>query len=813
MNPSEHILSKKTDYRLVLFNFLRYKYLFVGTVILFFIVANVINTLTPTVYQNSTVLLFSGGNSDFAFDGEKSMQGIKSRFSANDLENEMGILHSYPLVKQTLQQLDFELSYFFETNMIPKITHTKSPFIITRELYKDCPYTVIFDREKLQPLGVPFFIEFLPNNKFRINASGTDIILYSFLTDEEKSYGNVVELDEVYEFGEQISSDNYHFKVMLNENFANEAFKLGQLYFQFNHTNYQTLEFLSSLQVWPNSINSTLVSVSLKGKNKIKITDFLNTFTAVYLERNLERKNRMAVNTVNFIERQIKDISDSLHYTEGQLQDFRTVHKVMDLSFQGQKIYDQLITLENTKAQLLMQAKYYTYIKDYLTDNKNVTDLAAPSSMGVEDKVLSELISKFILKSAERNNLLNNSSKQSIFLGGIEREIQNLLKTILENVSYNLSTTQISINEINNRSASMSAQIAQLPQTERELFGIKRKFNLTDAIYTFMLEKLAEAQISKAAHTPDCEIIDPARYITVSPISPKRNKTYLVAIFLGLVLPFIYILIKDALNDKVMNRKDIERYGNLPLIGQVLHNDHKGKLVLVKNPNSIIAGSIRAVCTHIQLLYKPEDQQIVLVTSSLNNEGRRMITANIATAYSLLGKRTVLMSFNIQDPSLYEIFDMDNSVGLGNYIANKATLEDIIQKTSIENLDFISSGPMVKSSLELISSGKTISLISKLKEMYEHIIIDTSPIGLVTDTYLLMKHANVNILVVRENYTKKSVLSSMVENIRMNRIENVSVLLNDVKPSRNPFEHGHELTYLKQNKSKRKMKDIFFSNE
>lgn len=813
MNPSEEILSKKTDYRLVLFNFLRYKYLFVASVALFFVGAYFINKLTPTVYQNSTVLLFSGSSSDFVFDGEKSVQGLKGRFSANELENEMGILMSYPLVKQTLQKLDFDVSYFHETNMIPKITYDKSPFIITKELYKFCPISVIFDREKPQPLGLPFTVEFLPNNRFRITASGTDIIMFSYLTQEELSYGNVVSLDGEYEFGKVISSENYNFKVLLNEKFANMGNNEGRLYFQFNHTNFQTLEFLSALMVWPQSMNSTLVSVALQGQNKVKITDFLNTFTEVYLEQNLERKNRMAVNTVNFIERQIKDISDSLHTTEGQLQDFRTIHKVTDLSFQGQKIYDQLMDLENAKARLLMQAQYYEYIKDYLTDNQNASDLAAPSSMGVEDKVLSELISKFILKAAERDNLSNNSSNQSIFMGGIEKEMSNLRKTILENVSYNLSTTQISINEINSRSATMSAQIAQLPQTERELFGIKRKFNITDAIYTFMLEKLTEAQISKAAHTADCEVIDPARYITVSPISPKKNKTYMIAIFLGLLLPFIYVLLKDALNDKISNRQDVERYTNLPIIGQVLHNDFKDKLVLAHYPDSVIAGSIRAVRTHIQLLYKPEEQQIVLITSSLNNEGRKLITANIATAFSLFGKRAILMSFDLRDPSLHEILGMNNAVGLSNYIANKATLEDIVQKTSIANLDFISSGMMIKSSLELISSGKTISLITKLKDMYDHIIIDTSPISLVTDTFLLMKHTDVNILVVRENHTKKSVFSAIVQNIRMNKIRNVAILLNDVRPSRNPFEYGHELTYLKQTESRRKMKDIFFQKD
>ncbi|MEA3445945.1 MAG: polysaccharide biosynthesis tyrosine autokinase, partial [Bacteroidota bacterium] len=764
------------------------------------------------VYENHAALLFSSYSKEFVFDSETNRQGYQ-KFGVSQLENEIGILQSYTLVRQALQKLNFEVSYFHEENLIPKLTYNKSPFILFNEIYRMCPFTVLFDRENPQPLYLRFYIEILPDNKFRIKANENNIHLYSYITHTELGIVDNININGIYEFGEKIETDNFSFTIMLNENFGTKKYHSKKIFFYFNNTNYQTLKFLSKLDIDQSSDNSTLVNITISGENSEKITEFLNTFTKVYLDRNLERKNRMAVNTVNFIERQIKDISDSLSYTEEKLQHYRTTHKVMDLSFQGEKIYDKLLELENQKAEFLVQAKYYSYIKKYLNSNENVLDLAAPSSMGVEDKVLSELISQLILKNAERINLLNNSNNRSIFLGGLEREIQNLKKTILENVSYNQSTTQISINEIENRAIKLTEQIEQLPQTERELFGIKRKFNLTDAIYTFMLQKRAEAQISKAAHTADCEIIDPARLISISHISPKRKMNYIIAIILGLAIPFIFILIRDFLNDKISNRRDIERISQFPIIGQVLHNDKKDKLILANYPNSLIAESFRAVRTYIQLLFEQNEQQIILTTSSLYKEGRKLVAVNIATAFTFYGKKSILVSFDMRDSTLHQILDMDNEIGLSSYLSNKATLEDIIQKTSIENLDFISSGDINVNAIELISSGKTISLINKLKEMYDHIIIDTSPVGLVTDTYLLMKYADVNIVVVRNAYTRKSVFSSILQNLKTNKIPNVAILLNDVKPSRNPFDYGHELSYMNQLNSKKKVKDFFFQKD
>ncbi len=813
MNSSEDIFNKKTDYRQVIFNFLKRKYLFAISLIIFLTGAYLFNKITPAVFENHTVLLFSGYNNEFMFDEEKSLQAYNNKFTIDQLENEIGILQSYTLVRQALQNLNFEVSYYYEENLIPKFTYKKSPFILTEELYRLCPYTVIFDTGILQPLYLPFTIKFLPDNKFHLSAHGTNVFLYSYITHDEQGLVDKIDIDGIYEFGELIETENFSFKIMLNENFGSSRYKSGKLYFLFNNTNYQTLEVLSKLDIDQNSANSTIINISLSGKNSVKITDFLNTYTDVYLNRNLERKNRIAVNTVNFIERQIKDISDSLTYTEEKLQDYRTSHKVMDLSFQGEKIYDQLLELENQKARLLVQAKYYNYINEYLNTNEVVSDLAAPSSMGVEDKVLSELISQLILKNAERINLLNNTNKQNIFLGGLEREIQNLKKTILENVSYNMSTTQISITEIENRAARLTKQIEELPQTERELFGIKRKFNLNDAIYTYMLQKRAEAQISKAAHTADCEVIDPARFITIAKISPKSRMNYSIALLLGLALPIIFILIRDFFNDRISNRRDIERLCPYNIIGSVLHNEHKDKLVLANYPESSIAESFRATRTNVQLLFEHNDQQIILVTSSLYKEGRKLVAVNIASAFTYYGQRSVLISFDLRNPVLHQLLDMNNDAGLSDYMTNEATLEDIIQKTSIENLYFISSGSVATTPAEIISSGKTASLITKLKELYDHIIIDTSPTGLVTDTYLLMKYADVNLFVVRNNFTRKSVFTSIVQNLKTNKIPNIAILLNDVKPSRNPFEFGHELSYLSQLKNRKKVEDYFFQKD
>ncbi|NJK84908.1 MAG: hypothetical protein HC906_01935 [Bacteroidales bacterium] len=232
----------------------------------------------------------------------------------------------------------------------------------------------------------------------------------------------------------------------------------------------------------------------------------------------------MAMSTVDFIDSQISEISDSLSSAENQLRNFRSTNQVMDLSYQGQQSFQKLNELETERARLNAQKQYFAYLKNYLESSDDVSNLSAPSSINVVDPILTNLITQMIQYDSERASLLkNNANTQNIYLSDLNLRIENLKKTIKENVNNTLNTINIAINETNYRISNLSSQISQMPKTELQLRGIERNFKLNDAIYTFLLEKRSEAQIARASSMPDYEIIDNARMVAAYPISPKNQ--------------------------------------------------------------------------------------------------------------------------------------------------------------------------------------------------------------------------------------------------------------------------------------------------
>jgi capsular exopolysaccharide synthesis family protein len=547
------------------------------------------------------------------------------------------------------------------------------------------------------------------------------------------------------------------------------------------------------------------VAIFLTGTHPKMITDFLNTLTRVYLEKNLEKKNKIAFNTVKFIDSRISDIADSLKFAENKLQFYRSSNQVMNLSFQGEQLLEKIGSMENERALILMKKQYYDYIKGYFDKNRDVTDLMAPSAMEVQDEVLANLINELLSLNNQRMNYLQNNPK-NLFLKDLEIQINNVKKTILENISYNNDRIEISLDDIDSRMAKLNSQISRLPKTEREVLGIERQTKLNDAIYTFLLQKRAEAQIARASNAPDYEIIDVAYYFKAGVISPKRKLNYIIAAFLGLFLPFLFIIVRDFFNNKIVDIKDIEHITNVPIIGQVLHNSSKVKAIITEYPKSPLADSFRSIRTNINFFAQGRDKMVILITSSMSGEGKSFCSINIASVYALLGKKTLLLGFDLRRPALFKEFNLKNEKGITSYLIKNAEIKDIIQRTQIENLDLISAGTIPPNPVELIDSDRNKQFFDELKKLYDYIIIDSSPIGAVTDSFLLFNYADINIFTIRHNFSLKDAVTANLKSITLKKISNVAIVVNDVKMSKNSYGYAYQSNYY-ENSDKSSLMD------
>lgn len=792
MKSNDEIFNSSTNYKAIFDRILEHKKVFFFTVLILLLAAFIANKYTPKVYKNraSILVLQEQGNQLLSND---VLKGLNLMGNKANIDNEVGALKSFELINKTINDLGLEISYFAEENPFFENTKKGSFFNISKEYYREVPFTVLLDKSVFQPLYVKFYITFIDDRKFRLQADGENITLFNYI-DNRSSNVSKIHIDKVFQYGEAITDKNFSFKLILQENSSPEYFKNKFLYFFLNNPEYLTLEYQNNLTVEPQTINASVIDISLKGGHPEIITDFLNSFTAGYLDKNLKKKNNFANSTVNFIDNQISDVADSLSIAQQNLQNFRTNNKVIDLSFQGQQIFSKLNQLETDKAVLINQLKYYEYLRNYLRENKQ-SELLAPSSMNVVDPVLTQLISQLMQYTSERSTYTSGENFKNPNLAPLEMQIKNIKNTILENVNNNINTISNNIKEIDYRSNRMSADISGMPKTQLQLLGIERKFKLNDQIYTFLLQKRSEAQIARAANTPDYEIVESARKVSAGIVAPKIMMNYAIAVLLALLFPFATIMIKDFFNNKIMNKGDVEMLTSKPIIGYIFHNYKKSNTIISDYPKSSISESFRTVRTNLQIMFRGISKQVILVTSSGSGEGKSFISTNLASVFALLGKKTVLIGFDLRRPAIYQDLGLNNLIGISSYLSNRAILEDIIQPTRIENLDFIPAGPIPPNPIELMGSNITKNLIFKLKEIYDYIIIDTAPIGVVTDAFFLMNYVDLNVYVVRQNHTIKEMFSNTLKSLENNKISNIAVVLNDVYMKSRAYAYGYDSKY------------------
>jgi capsular exopolysaccharide synthesis family protein len=377
----------------------------------------------------------------------------------------------------------------------------------------------------------------------------------------------------------------------------------------------------------------------------------------------------------------------------------------------------------------------------------------------------------------------------------LDIEINSTKIAIFETIKNAIKTNNIALKDLDERIGVIFGKINQLPGTERVLFSIERRFKLTDAIYTYLLQKRSEAQITQASNIPDNEVIDSARPEDGSPVYPKTSMNYMIALILGLIIPVVIILGKDFLNDTIKERADVEKITTLPIIGHIIHSDKDSKLVVMESPKSSIAESFRSVRTNLQYLLLGKEKQTILITSDMVQTGKTFCSINLATSFAMYGKKTLLVGFDLRKPRIHKDFDLTNDEGISSYLINKSKLESCIQPSGIENLDVLVSGPIPPNPSELAASDRTGTMFTLLKEIYDFIIIDTPPIGLVTDAFLLMKYTDANLILVRQNFTHKKVFSSIIRDMEQRKMPNLAILINDVKLTKYSYGFGYGYGY------------------
>lgn len=769
-------------------------FVFIGLVIAFFI-----NKYTKPIYKiNSTVLIKSESKNQLSED-----MAMMSGFSTPDMqnfENQVILLKTESQILQTLEQLDFNVSYYSRSNIdIKKYSSDNffesiQTFLFSKEqngiheYYIEKPFEVIMDPTQPQLVDLEFHISKGEDGVLRLKANGEDLVVHNFLKGEDIGEISDFNLDEKLELGKVIVGQNFGFSIeSLNPNFL-ELVSENDFFFIIRD-NLRMIEDFENIAVSYAAKGASIANMSTTGTCLEKSVAFLNKLMEVWIQNGLDQKNLIANNTISFIDQQLYGLGDTLGRVGAKLQRFRTSNKVVMPTVQVEAAYTRLQEIEAESLKLQMQASYFNRLKGYLNKREDYNNLISPASVGLDHSVLNEYITQL---ATVRSALFQYKGKEKLnnpYLEKLQRQEATLLATLYENINSQQEYISHQLSVLKKQKTSISREQNLLPGKEQQFMNIKRNFDLTNNLYTMLLEKRVEAQIQKASNLPDNEIIERAYFEEI--IEPKTSLIFQLGIILGVILPALFIFLKEYFNHKVQNREDIEEITSIPIIGNIIFSKKVEGILTQTFPRAPITEAFRALRTRLDYFKNGSDKQTILVTSSMAGEGKSFCAVNMAGILALAGRKTIILGFDLRKPQLGSHLNISEETGITSYLIGKNKLEEVIHSTQYKNLDCIVSGPIPPNPAELADSKETRALFEELEKRYDCIVVDTSPIGIVTDALLLTPYASTNIFVVRHQFTNKLFLDQNMKMLREAKIKNVGLVLNGIKIPKYGYNYNY----------------------
>jgi capsular exopolysaccharide synthesis family protein len=742
-------MSVNIEFKRLLFRALSRWYLFAGFLILGVLWAYYVNRYTTRIYPISASILFFA--KDETSSGAELLYRNALLSTKRNYLNDTYIMKSELIIKKVVEELSINIQLFLDGD------------IASSEIYDSAPIEV--KCKDTNSYG-EYSLVILDKKSFTLDFFKVDVN-----RNTKKSFS----------FGDSISFDEKQFAIQFL-NTDNSSFYIGKpIRVVLQPISSIANNYADGLVLRWAEEGSGVMNMSMLGPTPSKDINFINSLIKNYQRYDLDNKNRTADRTVDFIKVQLDMISDSLRQFEAQLERFKQdKHTNGDFNSDAQRMFARSEVFENQKSTLLLRNSYYNYLQEYLSNGQNLEQVILPTSLEINDPILSGLLSKIIDMQFETKMYVENNKRSSNPL--IDNKIQRineLKKEIKESMKNQLNLDKIKVDFLDSQIKAIDKLFESIPFNQRKLVSITRKYSLYETLYLFLLQKKAEGEISRSGNTSDLVVINPPRVIGGS-TTPSIFQNYLIGIIVGLLIPFLIVLILEILNNKVVEMQDISSVTQIPIIGGIGHKVGEGNLQVFKDTRSAITESFRALRSNLSYFTKSNRCSVFLVTSSISGEGKTFTSINLASILSLSGKKTLLVGADLRRPKLFSDFNVSNNLGLSSLLAGISSFEESIQQTEHKNLDIIVGGPIPPNPSELLMGDSCREFIDRVRNIYDFVIIDSAPMSLVTDSYSLLQHSDHVVFVVRQKYTPKVLLRSIDEFYTSKKINNISILFNDL---------------------------------
>jgi len=764
------------DFKKLFADILKLWWLFLISIIIALVGVRVYLRYKVPVYRSTiSIILDDMSNSSSSLTTQNSMiEGFMVDPGMRNIDNQIAVLQSYSLVSKVVECMGIYVSFAHKGRLK------------TVEQYGFKAFSVVMDSTHVQPIDVPIFITDIDGSTFRLEVNAEKASLYNYKLREYDGSISNLNINIKCRYGDPIITPWCAFSIIKNDKFDEGN------YFCFEDPDNVISRFRNTLSVSRDEkSSSSVVELSVSGTNINRNNDFLDALAYTFINDNLNQKNLIAENTIKFIEGQLTSISDTLDEIGTKLSQFKVAHGLQQtLNSKGEAKFREIRVYEEEIQEQQLLGAYYDYLATYFANDSVLNGVIAPAVFKTNaSSAIAEQLTQIMTLNAERQAYQDTYGKNSNPAARtVSAKLQIARNTLLQSIASHREQVDENINELRSKIHGVESELSTMPETERKLLGVERSYSLNNDVYTFLLRKRSESQIQKASNTSDHRILDAAS--NNGQISPNPGKTQSMALVIAIILPLGFIVVRQLLDDKIRVVEDIRKITDKPIVGEISNCNKDTQLVVLNYPRSILSEMFRRMRSRIDFMVAQKEVPIIAVTSSIPGEGKTFCAINIASVFAISGKRTVLLGFDLRKPGMSKVLGTENMDGLSNYIVGATSLDDIVYKVD-ENFDTLPSGVIPPNPAELIESPKCIELLNELKERYDVIIIDTPPIGLVSDAYTIARWCDTLLFVVRQDFTLKDALKYSITSLEDEKLKNVGLVVNDIDNAKARYGYGY----------------------
>jgi tyrosine-protein kinase Etk/Wzc len=733
-----------------IFRYLHYVPLVLVSVALCLVIAYIKVRYTTQIFKVQSSLLIQnessgGGGSAGGGAKDEEFEALFLTRDALNLSNEIQILQSTPVLQRVAKDLGLQTTYYSRGNVRGSLIYPNFPFTLN----------IINKDDSTKGLG------------FRITLLSAD----RYTVDEGKT---------VYHFGDTLHVGDARVQLIRHPEIGIFSFSSRQFEIDWSPLNDAALGLQGGIKVVQINEQSTILTLAFVGENPLLGKDVLNTLMAVYDTLMVEDKNRIAANTLRFINDRIFELNDTIKGVQGALANFIVENKVYDIDNQSKAYLDKMGEAAKLKADQEVKIEIVDHLLEYMSDKKNIHELV-PTNLGIEEPALTQMAFEYNRATLEREKNIKTTPETNPMIVSMDESLDKLRREIYQALTNVKKAYMIASNKLDETENGINSHFTSLPGKSLGLLNIQQHQKILEDLYSLLLQKKLEISLSSASTISNSRVVEPAMAGSL-PVSPDRKNIYTMYFLLGLLLPTGFVVLREVLQDKISGKADVEKYTTAPILGEIGHSETDQALVVTQNSRRLISEQFRIIRTNLQYIISKVDKPVIMVTSSFSGEGKSFVSTNMGAVMALSGKKTVIMEFDIRKPKILAGLELKRKMGITNYIIGKASFNELLIKVNgVEDLYVIPCGPIPPNPSELLLDKKLDELMKEVLEQFDVVIMDTAPIGLVSDAIALNRFSNCTLYITRQGYTFRKQLG-LVEDLYVNkRMPGLCVLINDVK--------------------------------